>query len=738
MPYRVFISYSQADADDAKVVAGMLRHEHIDFFMFEGSIPAGEEFAPRVRNELQRCAEFCVYWTQNSSRSDWVRFECGGAYALGLWVAPLLGDGMSSVSLPEAFRGLECRRFDELIQYVRDVQNRASADYDMRYLIGPTGGWQIITHCDDDKWLAMKVLGAPGRRLRRTLGLYAGSHTGIDFRILGVPHASPESLGSLVDPDASTVWLLDSPRGNRLVEILLNSYQEWVAGGRVRFLLGEESASASEEIAVDRDQVLRFSSDKHSFAAPSDGAIGPYKDFFLLMCLPGNTLGLRSTKGKVWILCGIHAKGTLAASAVFRRENLPLFLKDIRQQMPDRQVPEYFEAVYEVPNHTDAADENLSYHSLKRVYFSPLQPRSKEATSDEPNWECLPRFASEAGRKTMPLQVAHVDLVAGCNFSCPKCIEAGVRKKRVRFSLRACMDILCSLRRCRCQKIGFYGGEPTIHPSFATILDTAAQMGFEIALVTNGSQLHLPEIRDAIVRNRQRLQVRVSVDANSEETHALVHGTGQSRPFAQIVRAAKELIHDQVHVSISYLLLPGTGNIGELRLACEQWRDCHARQLAIRPMTGPCGVSPAEYSPEECQTVDSVCRTYGDFVSMPAWLSALLKGSRPQQPKAYSMCYSACYRVVISPWLPRGMTGVQSDGADITETERGWLSLCSYRRLDPDFGMELPSNLAAWVRDGRLSAIDKIDPRERCQDVLCCRHTYNERIYEYLARSSGS
>lgn len=57
------------------------------------------------------------------------------------------------------------------------------------------------------------------------------------------------------------------------------------------------------------------------------------------------------------------------------------------------------------------------------------------------------------------------------------------------------------------------GGEPTLHPGFNEIIQYASIKGFEVGLSTNGTQLHIEEVRDTIVKYADFCGV--SIDAGS-------------------------------------------------------------------------------------------------------------------------------------------------------------------------------------------------------------------------------
>jgi sulfatase maturation enzyme AslB (radical SAM superfamily) len=462
------------------------------------------------------------------------------------------------------------------------------------------------------------------------------------------------------------------------------------------------------------------------------------------MKLPGNVASLSNANAPVWVLFGVTSKGSVAAVKLFAQSLRSRFRQDLAQRSGRCLVP-YFEAVYCVPENVDVS--NFSFDSVQTVHFSVLRSRKDEATSDEFDWSELRHFVSETPGR-VGLHVAHIDVVAACNFACSGCIEKALRNRHLYMSFSALIDILCRLKECGCCKVSFYGGEPTLHPHFPRLIDLAGNMGFEMVIVTNGSQLPKSgDLSDAIIRMQKMLQVRVSIDAACASTHSTVHGVIGKHVFDGIVRGTKRIIDSGVHVSISYLVRPSSveqiGNISELRKACEFWRANGARQLSIRPMTLPGGSTPDLPRSDERKAVRDVLLTFGDFVSTPdwfrQWLFAKNEQCMPSQPKNYKTCYSAFYRVVISPCQADDHSREAGLNSSPKETENAWLSLCSYRRYDSRFGLFLPRNLVRWIQSKeRVQYIERLNPARNCQNVLCCRDSYNRQIDDVCCKGISS
>ena len=188
---------------------------------------------------------------------------------------------------------------------------------------------------------------------------------------------------------------------------------------------------------------------------------------------PGNGAARCQSVGSLW-----HSRqGNVGRDAAIEKEVLPAFLEGLPRDPAGLGPPDYFEAVY-VPRDLNVEDEVFNLTSIERVHFPQLLSRNATSMADEMDWHILPSFENETGRSQIPLHIAHIDVIAGCNFACPGCIEQGLRDINLRLSLERCIDILSSLKKCGCRKVGLYGGEPTLHPQFPLHSESCRKHGF--------------------------------------------------------------------------------------------------------------------------------------------------------------------------------------------------------------------------------------------------------------------
>src|SRR3989344_3600630 len=137
------------------------------------------------------------------------------------------------------------------------------------------------------------------------------------------------------------------------------------------------------------------------------------------------------------------------------------------------------------------------------------------------------------GEDVFPVTI-ELDLVGYCNHNCGWCVDP----KHMNHSLekKFVFELLSEVKSLGIEGIVFKGGgEGTLHPAYAEILEETKNLGFEIGIVTNGSKLI--DLYKPIVRNTS--YVRVSIDGPTAESHRKIH---RSNDFNEIVTGTREMI----------------------------------------------------------------------------------------------------------------------------------------------------------------------------------------------------
>jgi sulfatase maturation enzyme AslB (radical SAM superfamily) len=130
-----------------------------------------------------------------------------------------------------------------------------------------------------------------------------------------------------------------------------------------------------------------------------------------------------------------------------------------------------------------------------------------------------------------------VELANICNLHCSYCFrsEDNLYNRHAEFfSLELLRRIISEAREAaHITRVNFTGGEPTLHPQFAQILETIAAADLQTSFVTNG--WHFERVWPALATNRHAIShVAFSLDGIDRETHDHWRGHGS---FDRLIRA---------------------------------------------------------------------------------------------------------------------------------------------------------------------------------------------------------
>lgn len=112
-------------------------------------------------------------------------------------------------------------------------------------------------------------------------------------------------------------------------------------------------------------------------------------------------------------------------------------------------------------------------------------------------------------------------LTFSCNLSCKNCLYRG-RKGTIDFGL--VKDLLKEARQLKYKAVSFSGGEPSLHPKFMEIIEYASSLGFEIEIVTNGTNLKTNDFKR--LAKIRKLRFVISMDSYDKEKNDELRGKG--------------------------------------------------------------------------------------------------------------------------------------------------------------------------------------------------------------------
>ncbi len=137
------------------------------------------------------------------------------------------------------------------------------------------------------------------------------------------------------------------------------------------------------------------------------------------------------------------------------------------------------------------------------------------------------------------------------------------------------------------------GGEPTLHPKLAEIIDYAHGKGLDVALITHG--LHLQKV---MAQASRCTWVRISIDAATPRTYGIVreslggpHGENLYRALASLHQLATRKAKEGTAVTIGTGFVVQAENWHELYDAVRLYRDAGAENVRISGLFTPMGDS---------------------------------------------------------------------------------------------------------------------------------------------------
>lgn len=141
-------------------------------------------------------------------------------------------------------------------------------------------------------------------------------------------------------------------------------------------------------------------------------------------------------------------------------------------------------------------------------------------------------FSNDYGPQRLSVELANI-----CNLHCSYCFRSDDNLYNSRaefFPIELLRRVIAEARDvANVTRINFTGGEPTLHPDFATTLETVAGAGMTSSFVTNG--WHFERVWPALTANRRAIShVAFSLDGITRETHDRWRGNGS---FDRLVRA---------------------------------------------------------------------------------------------------------------------------------------------------------------------------------------------------------
>src|SRR5258708_34861852 len=119
------------------------------------------------------------------------------------------------------------------------------------------------------------------------------------------------------------------------------------------------------------------------------------------------------------------------------------------------------------------------------------------------------------------------ELTYACNLACVHCLSSSGRRDPRELTTRQCMAVIDELELMQVFYVNIGGGEPTVRPDFAELVDYAVAHRVGVKFSTNGIKI-TPAVARRLAGS-DYVDVQISLDGASPEGNDAVRGTGSYR-----------------------------------------------------------------------------------------------------------------------------------------------------------------------------------------------------------------
>ena len=356
--------------------------------------------------------------------------------------------------------------------------------------------------------------------------------------------------------------------------------------------------------------------------------------------------------------------------------------------------------------------------------------------------------AAQAQGKPMPQQPElaplsiNLDLTTACNYACDHCIDWDILNSKVRHEdeeLRSSLQRMTERGLKSVILIG--GGEPTLYPGFASIVEFCKKLGLSVAVVTNGSR------GDRLLQAAPFLQkgdwIRLSLDSGSNEVFRRMHNPSSKTLSLDEICAWIPRIkqaNPAFDMGFSYVITWRGGsrgdvkvveNIHEIEMAAERAERSGFDYISFKPFLERTGDGSEIMDPGHVEGVlqEVIARIRGAIdrarsKARPGFrivestnLRVLMQGNWRDYTRQPRMCHMQMLRQVVTPL--------------------GTFNCPAHRGVQK----AKVGEAGLWQDGGRAVAatqqlLNGFDASVECEKVTCLYHTTNWWLEELVASSA--
>ena len=140
----------------------------------------------------------------------------------------------------------------------------------------------------------------------------------------------------------------------------------------------------------------------------------------------------------------------------------------------------------------------------------------------------------------------HLYLTNKCNLECPHCYMFSGKANANELTTEEILNLISDYKNiAQGNIITLSGGEPTSHVHFDSIVKSASEMGLEVKIMTNGTQI---SPKRAAFLAKYVSSVQISIDGYSEKSNSPIRGDGN---FEKALTAVDLFLKYGVHTAIA-------------------------------------------------------------------------------------------------------------------------------------------------------------------------------------------
>ncbi|WP_190862121.1 radical SAM protein [Actinomadura sp. RB99] len=330
----------------------------------------------------------------------------------------------------------------------------------------------------------------------------------------------------------------------------------------------------------------------------------------------------------------------------------------------------------------------------------------------------------------------NLDLTTACNYRCDHCIDYEILNSGPGYDQWVVLSSLVSMTLTGLRSVILIGGgEPTVHPHFANVVEAIKMLGLQCAIVSNGGR---PEKMRRVAHHLTEGDwVRLSLDAGTDETFQAMHQPVRPvrlEEICQSVRDAKKA-NPAVRWGFSFIVSwPGLNapngrrlesNVHEIAAAAALAKDSGFDYISFKPMlqrdaegaetiAWPSGAEGEWLRAELADQLDKACalRTSTFQVLESLNLDAAAEGAESHLRDQPSRCAMHFFRQVLTPTGVYGCAAYRGDPKD--------------RLGEADAYAGVRSVLATGARTH--AHVETFDAAHECRNITCIYNSANRWV----------